>query len=60
MGVLEVSRSIGDGSYKNHGVTCIPDVKRCQITQDDRYIQLNDLYSDIFPCKNILFGIKLS
>ena len=36
MGVLEVSRSIGDGPYKNHGVSCIPDVKRCQLTDNDR------------------------
>ena len=37
MGVLEVSRSIGDGPYKNHGVTCTPEIKRCQIGSDDRY-----------------------
>ena len=37
MGVLEVSRSLGDGPYKNHGVTCIPDVKRCQLTENDRF-----------------------
>lgn len=42
MGVLEVSRSIGDGPYKNHGVTCLPDIKRCQLTSSDRYIK-NDL-----------------
>lgn len=36
MGVLEVSRSIGDGPYKNHGVSCLPDVKKCQLTEDDR------------------------
>ncbi|XP_013397895.1 integrin-linked kinase-associated serine/threonine phosphatase 2C [Lingula anatina] len=38
MGILEVSRSLGDGPYKAHGVTCIPDVKRCQLTNNDRYI----------------------
>ncbi|GAB6019959.1 hypothetical protein CHUAL_001488 [Chamberlinius hualienensis] len=38
MGILEVSRSIGDGQYKTLGVTCIPDVKRCQLTTNDRYI----------------------
>ena len=37
MGVLEVSRSIGDGPYKKHGVSCIPDIKRCQLTANDRY-----------------------
>lgn len=40
MGVLEVSRSIGDGPYKNHGVTCLPDIKRCQLTSSDRYIKM--------------------
>ena len=36
MGILEVSRSIGDGPYKKHGVICIPDVRRCQLTDNDR------------------------
>ncbi|CAG5128150.1 unnamed protein product [Candidula unifasciata] len=40
MGVLEVARSIGDGPYKNHGVTCIPDIKRCQLTDNDRYLMI--------------------
>lgn len=40
MGVLEVSRSIGDGQYKKHGVSCIPDVKKCRLTSEDRYIVL--------------------
>uniref|UniRef100_A0A0N5AME6 PPM-type phosphatase domain-containing protein n=1 Tax=Syphacia muris TaxID=451379 RepID=A0A0N5AME6_9BILA len=38
MGVLEVSRSIGDGQFKAHGVTCIPDVKKFSITSDDRFV----------------------
>ncbi|CAD5115082.1 DgyrCDS4095 [Dimorphilus gyrociliatus] len=38
LGHLEVSRSIGDGQYKNHGVSCIPDVKRCNITETDRFL----------------------
>uniref|UniRef100_F1L1J7 Integrin-linked kinase-associated serine/threonine phosphatase 2C n=2 Tax=Ascaris suum TaxID=6253 RepID=F1L1J7_ASCSU len=38
MGVLEVSRSIGDGQFKAHGVTCIPDVKKFSITPEDRFI----------------------
>lgn len=37
MGVLEVSRSIGDGQYKKLGVTCTPDVKKCQLTDQDRF-----------------------
>ncbi|XP_071110278.1 integrin-linked kinase-associated serine/threonine phosphatase 2C-like [Haliotis cracherodii] len=40
MGQLEVSRSIGDGPYKNHGVICLPDVKRCQLTDHDRFLLL--------------------
>ncbi|BFZ23567.1 hypothetical protein BsWGS_26606 [Bradybaena similaris] len=40
MGVLEVARSIGDGMYKNHGVTCIPDIKRCQLTENDKYLMI--------------------
>ncbi|CAL1527263.1 unnamed protein product [Lymnaea stagnalis] len=40
MGVLEVARSIGDGPYKNHGVTCIPDIKKCQLTEHDRYLMI--------------------
>ncbi|ESO90482.1 hypothetical protein LOTGIDRAFT_123243, partial [Lottia gigantea] len=40
MGVLEVSRSLGDGPYKRHGVTCLPDIKRCQLTDEDRYLMV--------------------
>ncbi|XP_064641995.1 integrin-linked kinase-associated serine/threonine phosphatase 2C-like [Lineus longissimus] len=38
MGVLEVSRSIGDGQFKKQGVTCLPDIKRCQLTEKDKYL----------------------
>lgn len=38
MGVLEVSRSIGDGQFKKLGVICTPDVKKCTLTDNDRYI----------------------
>ena len=37
LGVLEVSRSIGDGRFKRCGVSCVPDVMRCTITDNDRY-----------------------
>ncbi|XP_060097947.1 integrin-linked kinase-associated serine/threonine phosphatase 2C [Heteronotia binoei] len=40
LGVLEVSRSIGDGQYKRFGVISVPDIKRCQLTQNDRFILL--------------------
>ncbi len=36
MGQLEVSRSIGDGPYKNHGVSSVPDVRRCVLGDNDR------------------------
>lgn len=31
LGVLEVTRSIGDGQFKAYGVTCVPDVRKCQL-----------------------------
>ena len=39
MGVIEVSRSIGDGRFKHCGVTCIPDVTKFEITDKDRSVQ---------------------
>ena len=35
--MLEVSRSIGDGRFKRCGVSCVPDVMRCTLTDNDRY-----------------------
>ncbi|XP_061682580.1 integrin-linked kinase-associated serine/threonine phosphatase 2C [Syngnathoides biaculeatus] len=40
LGVLEVSRSIGDGQYKRCGVISSPDLRRCQLTANDRFIVL--------------------
>lgn len=40
MGIIEVSRSIGDGQYKALGITSIPDIKRCQLTDDDMFVLL--------------------
>ncbi|XP_073530609.1 integrin-linked kinase-associated serine/threonine phosphatase 2C isoform X2 [Phyllobates terribilis] len=40
LGVLEVSRSLGDGQYKRCGVISIPDVKRCPLTDSDRFVLL--------------------
>uniref|UniRef100_A0A8D0LCM4 Integrin-linked kinase-associated serine/threonine phosphatase 2C n=1 Tax=Sphenodon punctatus TaxID=8508 RepID=A0A8D0LCM4_SPHPU len=40
LGVLEVSRSIGDGQYKRFGVVSMPDIKRCQLIHNDRFILL--------------------
>ncbi|VDM58671.1 unnamed protein product [Angiostrongylus costaricensis] len=39
-GIIEVSRSIGDGQFKAHGVTCIPDMKKLTITPNDRFLIL--------------------
>ncbi|KAE9413841.1 hypothetical protein Angca_003730, partial [Angiostrongylus cantonensis] len=39
-GIIEVSRSIGDGQFKAHGVTCIPDMKKLTITPSDRFLIL--------------------
>ncbi len=38
LGVLEVSRSIGDGQYKRCGVISTPDVRRCQLSRNDRWV----------------------
>lgn len=38
MGALEVSRSFGDGRFKHCGVICTPDVRKCTVTKDDRFI----------------------
>ncbi|XP_070761346.1 integrin-linked kinase-associated serine/threonine phosphatase 2C [Enoplosus armatus] len=40
LGVLEVSRSIGDGQYKRCGVISSPDLRRFQLTANDRFIIL--------------------
>lgn len=40
LGVLEVSRSIGDGQYKRCGVISTPDLRRCQLTASDRFMIL--------------------
>ncbi|CAB1348898.1 unnamed protein product [Coregonus sp. 'balchen'] len=40
LGVLEVSKSIGDGQYKRIGVISTPDLRRCQLTPNDRFIIL--------------------
>ncbi|GMS84263.1 hypothetical protein PENTCL1PPCAC_6438 [Pristionchus entomophagus] len=37
-GVIEVSRSIGDGQFKTRGVTCTPHVKKFTLTAEDKFI----------------------
>nr|CDJ85624.1 Protein phosphatase 2C domain containing protein [Haemonchus contortus] len=41
-GIIEVSRSIGDGQFKTYGVTCIPDMKKLTITERDRFLSTFD------------------
>ncbi|XP_044145752.1 integrin-linked kinase-associated serine/threonine phosphatase 2C [Bufo gargarizans] len=40
LGVLEVSRSLGDGQYKRCGVISTPEVKRCPLSDSDRFVLL--------------------
>lgn len=40
LGVLEVSRSIGDGQYKRCGVISTPDVRRCPLGPKDKFVIL--------------------
>lgn len=40
LGILEVSRSIGDGQFKAHGVICTPDVKKLTLTPNDWFVLL--------------------
>ena len=35
MGIVEVSRSIGDGRFKGCGVIATPDVFKTQLTEND-------------------------
>ncbi|GMR36475.1 hypothetical protein PMAYCL1PPCAC_06670, partial [Pristionchus mayeri] len=37
-GVIEVSRSIGDGQFKTRGVTCVPSMRRFTLTEEDKFI----------------------
>ncbi|KAJ3590868.1 hypothetical protein NHX12_008816 [Muraenolepis orangiensis] len=37
LGILEVSRSLGDGQYKRCGVISTPDLRSCTLTSADRY-----------------------
>ncbi|KAL4221038.1 hypothetical protein ACF0H5_019300 [Mactra antiquata] len=61
MGVLEVSRSIGDGQYKKLGVTCTPDVKKCSLTDNDRYVIIacDGLWKCFEPSDSIKFVNKI-
>eukprot|EP00117_Sycon_ciliatum_P002379 scpid66576/ scgid2040/ Integrin-linked kinase-associated serine/threonine phosphatase 2C len=52
LGVLEVSRSIGDGRFKGLGVSNTPDVRRMQLIADDRFVLMAcDGLFKAFGCK---------
>ena len=38
LGVLEVSRSIGDGALKAYGVTSMPDIRKCLLNSYYKYM----------------------
>ncbi|XP_043926961.1 integrin-linked kinase-associated serine/threonine phosphatase 2C [Protopterus annectens] len=61
MGILEVSRSIGDGQYKRLGVISLPDVRRCQLTPSDRFILLacDGLFKVFSPEEAVTFVLKV-
>ncbi|XP_028394339.1 integrin-linked kinase-associated serine/threonine phosphatase 2C-like isoform X2 [Dendronephthya gigantea] len=40
LGILEVSRSFGDGRFKGCGVIATPDVLRCSLTDKDKFLLL--------------------
>ena len=41
LGILEVSRSFGDGRFKGCGVIATPDVLRCSLTDKDKYFNIS-------------------
>ncbi|XP_075425636.1 integrin-linked kinase-associated serine/threonine phosphatase 2C isoform X2 [Ascaphus truei] len=57
LGVLEVSRSLGDGQYKRCGVISTPDVKRCPLTPSDRFVLLacDGLFKAFSPEEAVTF-----
>ena len=61
LGILEVSRSIGDGQYKRCGVINVPDVKRCQLNSNDRFflIACDGLWKVFNPDQAIQFVLQV-
>ncbi|KAL5013947.1 hypothetical protein ScPMuIL_008217 [Solemya velum] len=61
MGILEISRSIGDGQFKKHGVSCVPDVKKCILTDADRFILVacDGLWKSFSPEESLEFVAKV-
>ena len=46
MGVVEVSRSIGDGRFKHCGVISTPDIFKCQLTDNDLLVKSISNYTN--------------
>eukprot|EP01134_Creolimax_fragrantissima_P005203 CFRG5203T1 len=49
MGILEVSRSIGDGALKHVGLTCVPEIVSAPLTGKEKFVILgcDGLWSDL-------------
>ena len=60
LGILEVSRSIGDGQYKRCGVINVPELKRCRLTSSDRFIIIacDGLWKVFKPDEALEFVLK--
>ncbi|XP_057207324.1 integrin-linked kinase-associated serine/threonine phosphatase 2C isoform X1 [Triplophysa rosa] len=61
LGVLEVSRSIGDGQYKRCGVISTPDIRRCQLSQNDKFVLLacDGLFTVFSPEEAVQFVLNV-
>ncbi|KAG7471062.1 hypothetical protein MATL_G00120440 [Megalops atlanticus] len=61
LGVLEVSRSLGDGQYKRCGVISTPDLRRCQLTHNDRFVILacDGLFKVFTPEEAVKFVLSV-
>ncbi|XP_076832994.1 integrin-linked kinase-associated serine/threonine phosphatase 2C [Brachyhypopomus gauderio] len=61
LGVLEVSRSIGDGQYKRCGVISTPYLRRCQLSHKDKFVMLacDGLFKVFSAEEAVLFVSKL-
>ncbi|XP_041120213.1 integrin-linked kinase-associated serine/threonine phosphatase 2C isoform X2 [Polyodon spathula] len=61
LGVLEVSRSLGDGQYKRCGVISTPHLRRCQLTPNDRFLLLacDGLFKVFSPEEAVSFVVPI-
>ncbi|KAK1168696.1 integrin-linked kinase-associated serine/threonine phosphatase 2C isoform X2 [Acipenser oxyrinchus oxyrinchus] len=61
LGLLEVSRSLGDGQYKRCGVISTPHLRRCQLTPNDRFLLLacDGLFKVFSPEEAVSFVVPI-